>query len=155
SGLLRIATHDLLRVVDARHAVERWLIAHPRARVVVSGVGFFGEAKIADLLMQRAGITTVDFVHCLVCEGDLRTTFRTRSAYVAAWTEQEVARYLRMGTNQHCMGGYMPRPLLARPTRGVRPRVLVATNYLHANPLVRRKNEKYARRLAIALSELI
>jgi hypothetical protein len=153
-GLLRLATEDLLRVIETRHAAERWLDRHPEARTVVFAQASLAEPKTVDVLAQRRGLTTVDYIHAHVGESDLRTAFRSRSTYLVAWTEQETVRFRRLGTNRHVVGGYLPRRRHERRP-DARPRILAAPSYLQAgNRETQRRYLKYARRLAQALREL-
>lgn len=153
-GLLRLATADLLRIIETRHAAERWLSRHPEARTVVFAQASLAEPKTVDILAQRRGLTTVDYIHAHVGESDLRMAFRSRSTYLVAWTEQETVRFQRLGTNRHVVGGYLPRRRQERRP-DARMRVLAAPSYLQAgNRETQRRYLKYARRLAQALRDL-
>jgi hypothetical protein len=153
-GLLRLATEDLLRIIETRHAAERWLGRHPDARTVVLAQASLAEPKTVDVLAQRRGLTTVDYIHAHVGESDLRTAFRSRSTYLVAWTEQETVRFRRLDTNRHVVGGYLPRRRHERRP-DPRPRILAAPSYLQAgNRETQRRYLKYARRLAEALRAL-
>lgn len=153
-GLLQLATEDLLRVIETRHAAERWLHRHPEARTVVFAQASQAEPKTVDVLAQRRGLTTIDYIHAHVGESDLRMAFRSRSTYLVAWTEQETVRFRRLGTNRHVVGGYLPRRRQERRP-DARMRILAAPSYLQAgNRETQRRYLKYARRLAQALREL-
>jgi hypothetical protein len=153
-GLLRLATEDLLRVIETHRAAERWLARHPESRTLVFAQASLPEPKTVDVLAQRHGLTTVDYIHAHVGESDLRTAFRSRSTYLVAWTEQETVRFRRLGTNRHVVGGYLPRRRQERRP-DARPRILAAPSYLQAgNRETQRRYLKYARRLAQALIEL-
>jgi hypothetical protein len=154
-GLLRVATNGMLRTLSAARATERWLDATPTARCVVFGAAGIGDMKVADLLIQRRGIHTIDYVHCLVCEGDLRTTFRTCSECTACWTRLETKRFARMGSSKRQIGGFMPRPRKKSAQDRSRATILVTTNYLYSGSQeIFQKNLKYARRLAQAVVAL-
>src|SRR6185503_19691529 len=69
----------------------------PGGQLFVFGSVAVGESKVVDLLLQDSGRRTADLVHCMICEGDLQTTFRTRSSVCVTWTEIDRRRYERLG----------------------------------------------------------
>ncbi len=155
--LLRILGNDLLRTVEARIAARRFLLRHPALRTMVFALANVGEAKIVDILLQRAGVTTVDFQHAYFSDGCIGTQFRSSSTVLASWTQDEARRFAHNRTNARCEGGFMPRRLPAPRTRTIeaRPTVIVLSNYLtETNLEFRRRHSKYARRLAAALGAL-
>jgi hypothetical protein len=152
--LLRVATQDLLRVMDSEQAARAFVGRHPRVPAAIFGLAAHGELKVLDAALQRAGTTTFDFVHAHVGESDQRTTFRSLSRHLCAWTSVEVARFIPAGTNRYLAGGFMPRPLAGARRTGTRPVILAATSYLSPHPEVRRRTQKHAGRLAAALQAL-
>ncbi len=151
-SLMRVATSDLLRVVEGHLATTRWLAAHPRARCVVFSMASFGEAKVADLAMQAAGLITADYAHGYVSEGNLRTTWRSHSTFHLAWTDEQAAQFRQLGTNRNNIGGCMPWTPVATPPRAGLPVVLVVSGYSWDEVFI--QNLKYGRRLARAVATL-
>jgi hypothetical protein len=156
-ALLRIATNELLRILDAEQATKHFLLAHPSAKTVVFASASNGETKMADCLMQEAGIVTVDFAHGEVNASNLRTQWRSRSVYHASWTVNESTRFAHLGTNRHCVGGFMPRLAVSKRVTQNPPVILVATNYVCDFFRLdgRITTLKFARRLAAALVQLV
>jgi len=77
--VMRVVAADLYRTLDATAAARRWTRRHPDAKVVAFPVACFGEMKGPDLLMQAAGICTLDLMHGYASEGNLQASWRTCS----------------------------------------------------------------------------
>jgi hypothetical protein len=152
-SIIRICTSDLLRIIDAKFAAERWLAKCPSARVVVFSFAASGEAKAVDLVLQRSGVRTVDVPHGYAYEGNLRSDFRSVSTYRLAWTEEQAARVRALSTNEVVVGGFMPwKRQAAKPRCTGAVRVLIVSNYCWED--VWGHNLKYSRRLAEAVKAL-
>ncbi len=150
--LLPRATRDLLLVAEADVASRRFVAAHPGESTVVFNLAAKSENVIADLVLQRCGHTTVDYMHGYPSEGTLRTLFRSRSTHAVAWTVEQAEALRARGTNRHFAGGYLPWRGEAAAERGPRPRVLVLQGYACFGSF--EYYEKHARRLARALEVL-
>lgn len=150
SFLLRIATRDLWRTIEAQRAAKKWLKTNSDIRRVVFNLAAPAEAKIVDLEAQRAGATTFDVPHGYPSEANIRTGYRTMSSYVLAWTNETAQRYAALGSNGHCLGGFMPQQRAVRTETQALPLVLILSGYVTFQCF--QQYEKYARRLAQAVA---
>jgi hypothetical protein len=148
--VMRVVTGDLYRTLDAAAAGHRFVRRHPQARLAVWSIACFGEIKAPDLILQRAGMTTVDLMHGYVTEGNLQSSWRTTSTYNLSWTLDQAEWIARLGTNRHYVGGFAPLQVGSTPKRSGRPRVLLLSSYMW-DPLFP-NYARFARRLARAVT---
>lgn len=131
-ALARVLTIDVLRAEEARAATAR-LIARRSfsGTTIVWPHASAPSVGVPDLMLQKAGATTVELVHGAFADrqGVLTYAFSTPSVR-ATWTQAE-ARMLEPHTRgQRCFGGFVPRgPAVSRTARKIPQRVLALTNY--------------------------
>jgi hypothetical protein len=136
----RSATAHLVGVATTRAAAvqrqaEKVARRHRMAGVpVVFATSGLVETSMADLVLQRAGATTVDFVHGTKGDGVPGAT-ESVSSVQFVWTESD--REAVAGTGQPCVVAGMPAPVLSpRVRHGLGSHVLIMSAYLHRDDLV-------------------
>jgi hypothetical protein len=150
AALVPAATHELLSLLEAEHATRRFIDRHPCARTALFGWAAVAPLQVVDRLLQRTGVTTIDYAHG-VCYGLwMDTVWRSFATCYASWTAEEASRFARTGRHRLCEGGFVPQLASGRRLRGEHPRVLVLTNYF-VRPLLL---PHLARRLTAALVAL-
>jgi hypothetical protein len=135
--LARLATFDVVRAREACFATK----AAARRRDFAGSYVIWPQASLAsqaaaDLEFQRAGATTYDLLHGVLCEPLLMMHEHTWSKVKVFWTEPETRMFAPRVPGQSCVGGYVPRrlpPLRRAPTwtKDRRLRLLALTSYLY------------------------
>jgi hypothetical protein len=129
-ALAKLAAVDVVRACAAEHATLAAMQRRPFAGAKVCFAAA-EEAAVAtaDLLLQRAGVETIDFIHGVT--GDWLSRLPSQSSCRCVWVDADAR--LNVGASQRSIVAGAPRTVVSNAGRrraGVR-NILIISNYVH------------------------
>jgi hypothetical protein len=135
TALAKLAAVDAVRACAAEHATRAAMRRRSFAGVKVCfAAAELAAVATADLMLQRAGVETIDFVHGV--SGDWISFLPSQSSCRCVWVDADAR--LNVNTNQRSIVAGAPRTVASNAGHrraGVR-NVLIMSNYVHRDARV-------------------